>query len=446
MQSGSRSALFVLLALATACASASPAATQQPSRPPPAQAAAPAPAAPPTTVQLPKPAVVAAAPQVWKTVDTDPEPGAGQDFKAEVATLYTVAACGFGDVPKSFDEKVVKEHCDVQRPLMQAFRDKTLAKAAPFFASIRPKDLPPTVVYPFGGGDLLWALITFPDGLEYTTISLEYAGDPRGFAKARKADLPRALTLIEKAMKTQLHGGWNWSRNMEQTQKAGVPEQIVYALAAMVIHGYEPLSLRYFMLRRDGTIDYLDAAEIEALADKRPEQLRQWGAPDYSKAFSNAEIRFRKKSTGVVKVFRHMAFNLSDNYLTRDRDHLTKDPSLMAHLEAKGPISALTRAASHLLWERYFSTIRDYLTANLVWMPSDSTGVPPPFAQAAGLVQETYGEFSGAYEASDQGERRQYEDALIQLFAKNPKRPLDFLFGYPDKNKKPHLIVTRRPG
>jgi hypothetical protein len=383
---------------------------------------------------------------VWKTVDTDPEPGTGQDFKTEVATLYAVAACGFGDVPKSFDEKVVNAHCDVQRKLMQTFRDKTLAKAAPFFAQIRPKDLPPAVVYPFGGGDLLWAMVTFPDALEYTTISLEYAGDPRRFAKAKKADLEKGLKLVEEAMGTQLRGGWNWTRNMEETQRAGVPEQLVYALAAMVIHGYEPLSLRYFMLRRDGTIDYLDAAEIEGLADKRPEQLRKWGAPDYSKAFSNAEIRFRKKDTGVIKVFRHMAFNLADNFLTKDRDHLTKDPSLIAHLEAKGPVSALTRAASHLLWEPYFSVIRDYLTANLVWMPSDSTGIPPSFAQAAGLVQDTYGEFSGAYEASDQGERRQYNDAFIQLFAKNPQRPLDFLFGYPDKNKKPHLIVTRRPG
>ena len=39
--------------------------------------------------------------------------------------------------------------------------------------------MPKTVVYPFGGGDLLSALVAFPDATEITTISLEQAGDPR---------------------------------------------------------------------------------------------------------------------------------------------------------------------------------------------------------------------------------------------------------------------------
>lgn len=144
-------------------------------------------------------------------------------------------------------------------------------------------------------------------------------------------------------------------------------------------------------------------------------------------------------------MFRHLAVNLSDNSLTRDPKHLTKNPALFAHLDAKGHVSAMTRAASHLLWENSFSQIRDYLTANLEWMPSDSTGVPPEFAQKAGLIQDTYGTFDGAYEPSDQGHRPQYNDAFKQLFTKNPKKPLDFRYGYPDVNKKAHMIITRRP-
>jgi hypothetical protein len=430
---------FALALTVFACSGATPA----PVAPPETSATAPAPATP-----TPPAAAASAAPApkpAYLAVNTDPEPGVGVDFRSELETLYIAGACGFGPEPKLSDPNAMAAHCQVLRPLMQGFRDVTLAKASPFFASIRPAELPSAVVYPFGGGDLLWALTVFPDALEYTTISLEYAGDPRRFAQSTKQNLATGFKLVEDAMRTQLKGGWNWTRNMEETQRAGVPEQLVYALGAMVIHGYEPISLRFFVLRRDGTVDYLDNSEIEALADRRVEQLRRWGAPDYSKAFANAEIRFRKKDDGTVKVFRHIAANLADQFLTRDRDHLTKDPSLLAHLEAKGPVCALTRAASHLLWEPYFSEIRDYLVRNLVWMPSDSTGIPPPFAAAGGLIQDTYGEFAGAYEPSDQGERAQYNAALVALFAKNPQRPLDFLFGYPDKNKKPHLIVTRRP-
>ena len=42
-----------------------------------------------------------------------------------------------------------------------------------------------------------------------------------------------------------------------------------------------------------------------------------------------------------------------------------------------------------------FSEIRDRLLANMVWMASDSTGVPPRFAKKAGFAQVTYGTFTG---------------------------------------------------
>lgn len=385
----------------------------------------------------------AGAPTGWVSVDTDPQPGVGLDFTGELAALYVGAACGEGEPPALSDPDAIADHCAVLRPKLEAFRTETLAKAAPFFDRIRPDPLPEAAVYPFGGGDLLWALIVYPDALEYTTISLEHAGDPRRFTTASKEDLSTGFGLLQEAMGTQLKGQWNWTRNMEATQRAGFPEQLVYALGAMVIHDYEPMSLRYFELRLDGSIDYLDGEEIEALADHGAEQLRRWGAPDYSQAFSNAEIRFRHKDGGPVKVFRHIAENLSDYNLTTDPNNTRRDPSLLAHLSAKGPVGAMTRAASHLLWEPGFSHIRDYLAQNLVWMPSDSTGLPPPFAAEAGLVQDTYGTFSGVYEASDQGERNTYDDQFVALFADNPQHPLDFLFGYPDGDKQPHMVVTR---
>ena len=58
--------------------------------------------------------------------------------------------------------------------------------AATFFADKRPAGLPTTVVYPFGGGDLMSALVTYPDARDITTISLEHAGDPTRLAKMTK--------------------------------------------------------------------------------------------------------------------------------------------------------------------------------------------------------------------------------------------------------------------
>lgn len=424
----------------------------------PAPPAAPAKAAPPAASKAAPPAAGKAAPPAasrpappaaaskWKPVDTDPQPGVGQDFLADGQTLYRVLSCG-GDapVPKGLDAAVVETHCKRLLAIMQRYREGFLVKATALFNEIRPKDLPQAVVYPFGGGDLLTALTTFPDALEITTISLEHAGDPQRIGKlTKKADLEKALQMFDDSMSTLLSGDWNWTRNFEAMEQLGIPDQLGSAMMALVIHGYEPVSIRFFTVKRDGSIDYFDAAKLAAAKATKPDKLRPWGAPDWSNAFSNVEVRFRARAGGPVKVFRHIAANVSDAHLTTDPNHLTKSPGLLLHLQAKGPVAAMTRAASHLLWEPTFSLIRDYLTANLVWMPSDSTGVPPPFAKAAGLVQDTYGSFEAAYEASDQGHRPQYNEAFKELFAKNPKKPLEFRYGYPDVYKKPHMVVTRR--
>ena len=40
----------------------------------------------------------------------------------------------------------------------------------------------------------------------------------------------------------------------------------------------------------------------------------------------------------------------------------------------------MTKAASYLLWWKEFSLIRNYLLKNMVWMISDSTGIPTDHA------------------------------------------------------------------
>ena len=103
----------------------------------------------------------------------------------------------------------------------------------------------------------------------------------------------------------------------------------------------------------------------------------------------------------------------------------------------------MTKAASHLLWSDDFSRIRSYLVDHLVWMISDSTGIPPRIARAAGLVEETYGMFDaparyGRVDARDAAD-------LHALFVQRREQPLPFLFEYPDRDHHGHIVVIRRP-
>jgi hypothetical protein len=214
--------------------------------------------------------------------------------------------------------------------------------------------------------------------------------------------------------------------NLRLESKTVLPGELVFDLVALAVHGYEPVALRYFRLRPEGTIAYLEPAEFEARAAAS------------RGAFDHAELMFRRagEPRAPVRVLRHIRFNLDDS-------HLKADPSLVAHLTSKGTVSAMTKAATHLLWDDHFSIIRGWLVDHIAWMVSDSTGIPPRIAGPAGFVQDTYGVFDGPalFGAPDARDSRD----VRRLFATQPKRELAFRYGYPDRSGHAHMIVTRRP-
>src|SRR5690606_18012727 len=142
----------------------------------------------------------------------------------------------------------------------------------------------------------------------------------------------------------------------------------------------------------------------------------------------------RKIGETAVRVHRHIGWNLSNPYLA-------KNPQLIRHLEKKGSVTMLVKGASYLLWTPGFSRIRGYILDHLAWMLSDSTGVPPRFAKAANMVQETYGSYAGAFLPSYQTTK--HDADFVALWKAQKKRKLPFRFGYVDMLKQAHVVVTR---
>lgn len=343
------------------------------------------------------------------------------EFTADAQVLYRVAACGGdGPVPAGFDAREVAAHCRTLDRAVKDFRRHWLRHAGPFFAKLVPTGLPEAVVYPFGGGDLLAALLVFPDAREYTTLSLERAGDVRALAAVPRHGIGPALGAVREQVIHLFRLAHSKTDDMRHLARRRLPVELIDALVALAVAGYHPVSLRYFELRPDGTLAYLERAEIEGAGAEAARRL------------ANVEIEFQGAGD-VRKVFRHIAANLDD-------DHLMADPAVLHHLEAKGRVAAMTKAASYLLWWRSFTRIREYLLGHMDWMVSDSTGVPREEARAAGFEQVTYGRFVGPFFA---GERRKTE-AFVQLWKDSPYRPLVFRFGYPDSGGHSHLMVTRR--
>ena len=367
-------------------------------------------------------------------------PGDGTDYTPEVRDMFRVAACGSEDaLDKRFITQMIDTHCERMGRIYKWYRVSWLDKAQPFIAKLRPADAPSVVVYPFGGGDLSSALAVFPDATELTTISLEAAGDIRTIDSIDKERLKDDLGTTAKSINRLYNAAHSTTQNLMIASHSQLPGTIMFALAGLAVHEMEPLSLRYFDIEADGSIRYLtgeelDAREADIVATRKKKHSKHFWYEQTS-AFANVEITFRPRgdANAAPRVYRHILANL-------DNAHLTADNRLLEHLKAKGKVSVMTKAASFLLWWDDFSQIRDHLLSHTAWMISDASGIPPRYVQPAGFEQVTYGDFVGPYFIQDPINARA---EFIKLWADQPHRDLPFRFGYPDKDKQNHMLVTR---
>jgi hypothetical protein len=359
----------------------------------------------------------------------------GADFGVQARLLYRVGACGGNDpLPATVDPKMVEAHCKQLADKMARYKQRWIDVAVPYLAKIVPANLPDKVVYPFGGGDLLTALATFPNAKEITSLSLELAGDVRRIESLDKAQLRAALEVNRQNIGRLFAVAHSKTTNLTLVTKGDLPGQIFYSLVALALYDFEPVSLRYFEISPAGELVYYSQADLDA-ALAEAAKLRGAARTKAELAiFQNMEIGYKKRGeAGAPRIFRHISANLDDV-------HLKADPGPIKHLEQKGKVAAMTKAASYLLWWNEFSIIRQYLLDHAVFMISDSTGIPPRYAEPAGFEQITYGKFQGPFLPAGRVEGNSFR----KLWQANPVVALPFRYGYPDSNRNAHMMVTRK--
>ena len=347
------------------------------------------------------------------------------DFSTEARTLYRVAACASAGAPARYAGAWSKHHCARLARAITRYERGWLARARPFFSRVVPKKVSATIVYPFAGGDLLTALAVFPNMHELTTISMEPAGDPRALDHLALRRVRAELVSLRHGIEYLLRVGFSATVNLDQIMvKSRLPGQLIFSLVALRVHGYEPVSLRYFRFRADGTVRYLRRSELPAFG--------RGSTHARNKRFGNMELGFRRRGgKGRTIVYRHVQANLANKYLAKP---------LMRHLRAKGHVAAMTKAASYLLWWRKFSRFRRYLLRHVDWMVSDASGLLPMHARPAGFRQRTYGRFEGVI----LNIARWLTKDAVRLWRSQPRRKLPFRFGYPDDKGHSNLLITYR--
>ena len=364
----------------------------------------------------------------WVSQTTGPACADGRvrSFAPEILAIHQMAACD-GGAP-SVDRRrrrVVRRHCRALRRQLRRYQGRWLGRAKPFFARHVPRDLAARVVYPFGGADLPTLLTVFPGAREYTSISLEPSGDPRRLLAASPAGLHRSLRSLRRVLGPYFWNAHHITTRIARQAHTRLPAELGLSVVALRIAGYRPVDLRYFTINTDGTPRYVTEDQVKGAKRRR----------DRRRLFANMELTFRRKD-GPLKVYRHVVQNLADSKLRRD-------PRLLAHLRAKGPVTVMVKAGSFLLALNGFSVIRKYVLESATWMVSDTTGPTPSQARVAGFEQVVFGRYDGAYLPLGRFSNEQFR----QLFSSQPHRRLRFRFGYPDNSGRHHnhLIITRKP-
>ncbi len=349
------------------------------------------------------------------------------EFIDDAKALLVVGACADGAPPATVKAELVEAHCKKVKEAQADYKTSWIAKARPFFETNVPKTVQKTVVYPFAGGDLSTALTVYPDADEITTLSLEPAGDPRALGKLDDKGLKTALSVVAKELSSLYRSNFSVTMNMIGAMRSGkLPTQLIFGLSALAIHGYEPTSMRYFKLSKKGEIHYLTDEDLVKIDKIKDIGMR-------NRSLSNVELKFRKPGSKHEQTYRHIMANLDDA-------HIKADPRALAHLEQKGTVSGMTKAASYLLTFDEFKTMRKYVIDHIDWMVSDSTGLPPKYGEPAGFEYETH----GIYEQSNMAAGGPVTPQWRKMFKEQPQRPLDFRFGYPDKKLRGHLVIMRK--
>jgi hypothetical protein len=356
------------------------------------------------------------------------------DFSRELSLLRRYVACDDrvepASPPAGIKARSVDGACKEVKRRVDIFRKRWLDKARDFLAGIVPSDLPPRVVYPFGGADLLHALAVFPDAERITTLSLEWVGDPRAIGTMDAPALLKNMKQQHAFLIKLFQVNHNRTIDLQELNHSPVPAPLVFALSALHLYGYEPIEARWFNLDDDGRVVWLTPSAITAF-DATPAAKKQ---KDRNEFFSNVELSFRKAGdpNAKVQVWRHLRANLNDDQF--------KGSPVEKLIAAEAPFASMMKAASYLIWRDDFGGIRDALLSGMTWMISETSGIAPYHAAEKGFVQDVWGRFTGNLFAG----AKKGENAMIELFASRPEKALPFQFGYPDKAEHNHLIVTRR--
>ncbi|MCE0484132.1 MAG: hypothetical protein LV479_07835 [Methylacidiphilales bacterium] len=269
------------------------------------------------------------------------------------------------------------------------------------------------VFYPFSGPDVLYADTLFPHSKVLLMAGLEPVGTMPDLAQLqRDGRLGSYLAQVKTSLFTILAASFFKTKDMKTDFNNQLVDGLIPAIAVFLAReGYTIDSLRYVTLSRDGTVHPRGEAS---------------GAP-------GVQIACFRGDRDDMQCVLYFQADLGN-------DGLHENPGYVNLMHRLGPGITYLKAASYLLYEDYFSTIRNGILDNSLGVVEDDSGIPFRYFNPTQWNVVPYGHYTGPiplFKEHDQAD-------LADFYARSSPMPLTFGSGYKFTAANSSLIVAKK--
>jgi hypothetical protein len=131
------------------------------------------------------------------------------------------------------------------------------------------------------------------------------------------------------------------------------------------------------------------------------------------------KITFVDPAVGTQKVLYFFSTDLSD-------DGLKSNPAVLRFTEQQGQANSFVKAASYLMHEGRFDTVRSFLLNDSLTVLEDDSGIPVKYFSPDKWTLRFFGSYTGPINLFKQ----YYQGDLRQYFESSSPKSLTFSFGY----------------
>jgi hypothetical protein len=266
-------------------------------------------------------------------------------------------------------------------------------------------------VYLFSGPDFLYADAMFSDCSTFVLQGLETVEPIPDLLTVPQTALTGTLQNIEISLNTILNFSFFKTKDMredfQRSQLKGILPIIDVFLART---GKDVLNVEYVSLDKDG---------------------RLLGSGQGST--HGVKIAFSDSTTHAQKTLYYFTSDLSD-------DALKKNPGVLKFCETLSPFNALLKAASYLMHEGGFGTVRNFLLQKSSAILEDDSGIPIRYFTPDRWTPRFFGVYNGPIDLF----KNYYQADLKQYFTASAPKALTFGFGYRWNSRSSTMILATR--